>query len=64
VTGLSMAVFYASGLVFALLGGVVLLHDLWRLASGQLGDDELIAVQESEDLAQVEELHLGQPAKV
>ncbi|WP_157269029.1 TRAP transporter small permease [Azohydromonas aeria] len=64
VTGLSMAVFYASGLVFALLSGVILLHDLWRLATGQLGDDELIAVQESEDLAQVEELHLGQPAKV
>jgi TRAP-type C4-dicarboxylate transport system permease small subunit len=64
VTGQSMAVFYASGTVFAVLGGLILLHGLWRLLSGQLADEELIAVQESEDLAQVDELHLGQPAKV
>jgi TRAP-type C4-dicarboxylate transport system permease small subunit len=64
VTGLSMAIFYASGAVFALLAGVLLLHGLWRLFSGQLSDDELVVVQESEDLAQVHDLHLGAPAKV
>lgn len=64
VTGTSMAVFYASGAVFALLGGLLLLHGLWRLLSGRMADEELIAVQESEDLAQVQDLHLGTPAKV
>jgi TRAP-type C4-dicarboxylate transport system permease small subunit len=64
VTGQSMAVFYASGAVFALLGGLLLLHGLWRVLSGQVADDELIAVQESEDLAQVHDLHLGAAVKV
>ena len=64
VTGQSMAVFYASGAVFALLGSLLLLHGLWRLLSGRATDEELVAVQESEDLAQMQELHLGTPAKV
>ena len=63
MTGTSMAVFYASGAVFALLGGLLLVHGLWRLLSGRMADEELIAVQESEDLAQVRDLHPGQPAK-
>jgi TRAP-type C4-dicarboxylate transport system permease small subunit len=63
VTGQSMAVFYASGTVFALLGGLLLLHGLGRVLSGRVSDEELIAVQESEDLAQVQALHLDAPAK-
>ncbi|NML17986.1 TRAP transporter small permease [Azohydromonas caseinilytica] len=63
VTGWSMAIFYASGAVFALLGGLLLLHGLWRVLSGQLSDAELVAVRESEDLAQLQDLHLDQPAK-
>ena len=58
VSGLSMAIFYASGVVFAVLAGVLLLREIWRTVSGQLRDDELVMVQESEDLAQLEELHL------
>ena len=38
--------------------GLLLLRDLWRTLSGQIADADLIQVQESEDLAQVEELHL------
>lgn len=57
VTGLSMAIFYASGVVFAVAAGVLLLREIWRTLTGQLRDDELVMVQESEDLAQIEELH-------
>ena len=62
VTGASMAIFYASGLVFAVSAAVLLLLDLVRTLTGRLSDRELVMVQESEDLAQVEELHLDQPA--
>lgn len=58
VSGLSVAIFYAAGIVFAVSAGVLLLREIWRTLSGQLRDDELVMVQESEDLAQVEALHL------
>lgn len=54
VSGLSVAIFYASGIVFAVSTGVLLLRELWRTLSGQLRDDELVMVQESEDLAALE----------
>jgi TRAP-type transport system small permease protein len=57
VTGLSVAIFYASGVVFAVSAGVLLLREIWRTVTGQLRDDELVMVQESEDLAAVEALH-------
>ncbi|MES2717723.1 MAG: TRAP transporter small permease [Pseudomonadota bacterium] len=58
VSGLSVAIFYASGIVFAVSAGVLLVREIWRTVTGQLRDDELVMVQESEDLAQVEALHL------
>jgi TRAP-type C4-dicarboxylate transport system permease small subunit len=58
VSGASTAIFYASGVVFAVCSGVLLARELWRTVTGQLRDDELVMVQESEDLAQVEQLHL------
>ena len=58
VTGLSVAIFYSSGIVFAVSAGVLLLREMWRTVSGDLRDDELVMVQESEDLAQVNALHL------
>jgi len=60
VTGASVAIFYGAGVVFAVSSGVLLLRDTWRIVSGQLRDDELVMVQESEDLAAVEDLHLDQ----
>jgi TRAP-type transport system small permease protein len=45
----SMAWFYASGVMFAVLAALILLHELWKLVSGRLADDELVAVAESED---------------
>ncbi len=40
---------YACGLMFSVLGGLIVLHSLWRLVSGQMPDDELIGFQESEE---------------
>ena len=45
----SMAWFYASGVVFAVLAALLILHDVWRLVRGRLSEDELVAVRESED---------------
>ena len=54
VTGASTAIFYASGIVFAVSAAVFLLADLVRALTGQLSEDELVMVQESEDLAHVQ----------
>ena len=51
VMEVSMAWFYASGMVFAVLGALVVLRDLLRLLGGQLQDHELLAIQESEEQA-------------
>jgi TRAP-type transport system small permease protein len=54
VSGASMAWFYSAGLVFSVCSGLILLWQFWRTLSGQVGDDELVLVQESEDLAHVQ----------
>jgi TRAP-type C4-dicarboxylate transport system permease small subunit len=63
VTGASTAIFYASGVVFAVSAAVLLVRELVRTVSGRLREDELVMVQESEDLAQIEALHIAEPAK-
>lgn len=45
----SMAWLYVSAVVFAVLAALLLLHDFWKLVSGQLSDAELIGVADSED---------------
>jgi TRAP-type C4-dicarboxylate transport system permease small subunit len=49
VMEVSMAWVSASGVVFAVLAAPILLGDLWRLVSGQMGDDQLMLIQESEE---------------
>jgi len=49
VMEVSMGWFFASGVVFAVLGAPILLLDLWRLVSGQIDDDRLMLIQESEE---------------
>jgi len=44
--------FYASGVVFSVSAALLLAHDLWRLVTGQLTEDELVAIRESEETAQ------------
>lgn len=55
VTGAPMAVVYAAGVVFAVSAALLLARELWRTLSGQLGAAELVMVQESEDLAHIQE---------
>lgn len=47
----SMGWFYAAGMVFAVLGAPILLLDLYRLLTGQVDDDHLLLMQESEESA-------------
>jgi TRAP-type C4-dicarboxylate transport system permease small subunit len=56
VTGASVAIFYGVGVVFAVASAAILLHELWRAVTGQLSDDELVMVQESEEAAELQEL--------
>ena len=45
----SMAIFYACGMVAAVSMAVILLNNLWRLATGDLSEQELVGVRESEE---------------
>jgi TRAP-type transport system small permease protein len=49
VMEVSMGWFYASGMALSVLGGLIILSDLWRLATGKIDDDRLVLMQESED---------------
>lgn len=51
VVGISMIWIYGIGYVVAVVMGLFNLHVLWRLVTGQLRDDELVQVVESEDVA-------------
>ena len=55
-TGWSMAIVSSVGLVFAVLAGLLLLMDLYRIVTGQLKDDELVMVQESEEAVQLKQV--------
>jgi TRAP-type C4-dicarboxylate transport system permease small subunit len=48
-SGLSMAWFYGIGLLFGVSVAAILLHDLWRALRGELREDELVAIKESEE---------------
>jgi TRAP-type transport system small permease protein len=56
-SGLSVGLFYAAGLVFGVAAIPILLHDLYRLLSGRISADDLIAISESEDLVQATPAH-------
>ena len=49
VMEVSQGWFYAAGVVFAVLSAPILLGDLWRLLTGQIDDDHLMLIQESEE---------------
>lgn len=55
-TGWSMSIVYLSGLVFGVLACGLLLLDLWKVVTGQLSDDELVMVQESEEAVQLKQV--------
>lgn len=47
-SGLSMALFYAAGLVFGASAAAILLYELYLVLSGKLADDELVMVKDSD----------------
>ena len=49
VTGLNMIWVYGMGYVTSVGIGILILHKLWLLATGQLDDDELVQIKESEE---------------
>jgi len=51
VTGLNMIWVYGIGYVTSIGIGLLILHKLWRLATGQITDDELVQIKESGDEA-------------
>ena len=56
VSGASVAIFYSSGMVFAVSAGVILLRDLWLVLSGRVADADLVMVKESEEAGELEAL--------
>jgi TRAP-type C4-dicarboxylate transport system permease small subunit len=54
VTGLPVAVFYGSGVVFSVLAGGLLLLQLLRTLTGGVSENELVMVKESEKQAHLE----------
>ena len=55
VTGMSMIWVFGIGYVTGAAIAVHALHKLWRLATGQLTDDELVEVSESEEVHPAQE---------
>ena len=51
VMEVSMAWFYAAGIVMSILSALVVLSDLWRLITGKIDDDHLLMIKESEESA-------------
>ena len=49
VMEVSMGWFFASAMAFSLLGFPILLMDLFRLVTGQIDDEHLLLIQESEE---------------
>lgn len=56
VTGAPMAIIYLPGVVFAVCAGVLLLRQTWLALSGQLSEQDLVMVTESEEAAELHEL--------
>lgn len=64
VTGIPVGVVYAAGVFFGASALVLLARDLWRSLAGRLRDDELVMVRDSEQLEQIETLHLDRGLSV
>jgi TRAP-type C4-dicarboxylate transport system permease small subunit len=46
----SMAWLYLPGILFAVMGGLILAMELFRLLTGQVREEDLVMIQESEDV--------------
>lgn len=63
VTGASVGIFYASGVLMGGSGIAILLRDLLRTLFVPLADNELIMVRESEETAALEKTMAASPAQ-
>ena len=54
--GISMGLFYGVGIIFSISVGAIFLHDLYRVVTGRISEDELVMVKESEEQEEFEEL--------
>ncbi|HEX6014122.1 MAG TPA: TRAP transporter small permease [Geminicoccaceae bacterium] len=54
--GISMGLFYGVGVVFSVSAGLILLHDLYRVVTGRMSEEELVMVKESEEQEELEQL--------
>jgi TRAP-type C4-dicarboxylate transport system permease small subunit len=57
-----MAWFNASGVVFAVLAGLIIVLELWKLATGQIPDDQLVGIVESEEVREGRSENPAQPS--
>lgn len=55
-SGLSQALLYAVGVVFGVSALLIITGQLYRVLTGQVSDDELVMVKDSEEQAEFEEL--------
>ena len=54
--GFSMGLLYGVGVLFGVSAGLILLHDLYRVLTGRMSEDELVMVKESEEQEELESL--------
>jgi TRAP-type transport system small permease protein len=56
VSGLSVGIVYAAGIIFSVSVLLILLGDLYRVVSGKASEQDLVMVKDSEEQEQLEEL--------
>jgi len=61
VTGAPVAIFYATGVVFAVAGGLILLLEMFDTITGRLPDDQLFMSQAGEEAEQIFSSNEAQP---
>ena len=62
-SGLPLAIVYGAGVFYAVSTAPLLVIDLVRVLRGELSDEELVMVQESEDLAHLDAPPLVEPGR-
>lgn len=59
-SGLSMALFYAAGLVFGASAAAIILYELYLALFGKLGDDELVMVKDNDAAEEIRHIQQQQ----
>lgn len=54
--GVSMGLIYGVGIVFSVSAGLILIYELYRVATGKVSEEELVMVKESEEQEELEAL--------